>query len=261
MPLAARAVFLPDLFATSLQERAAQPALDVEIDGRLETFTFGALNERSNRLVKELQARGVQPGDRVALFLPNGVAFLDAFIACLKLGAIVVPVNVLYRERELSHILADAEPRAVITTGELAAHVPPHVPRWIADELGDAALRQDAPLEVVRRSPDWPAAIVYTSGTTGRAKGAVLSHANFAANAGNLVTCWKIPRTIAISPRSRSFTCTASETACAAGSRAGVTCVSSNASTPSARRMVHRMAPDAVFRRADDVLPPARLAA
>ena len=185
-------MFLPDLFAVSLQDRATQPALDVEIDGRLETLTFGALDERSNRLVHELQSRGVQPGDRVALFLPNGVTFIDAFIACLKLGAIVVPVNVLYRERELSHILADAEPRAVITTRELAAHVPTHVPRWIANELNEAAQRQDATLDLVRRSPDWPAAIVYTSGTTGRAKGAVLSHANFAVNAGNLVTSWEI---------------------------------------------------------------------
>lgn len=185
-------MFLPDLFAASLRERAATPALDVDLGGRLETLTFGALDERSNRLAKELQSRGVEPGDRVALFLPNAVAFIDTFLACLKLGAIVVPVNVLYRERELSHILADAEPRAVVTTSELAAHVPTHVPRWIADELGAAAHARGTALELVRRSPDWPAAIVYTSGTTGRAKGAVLSHGNFAVNASNLVTCWHV---------------------------------------------------------------------
>lgn len=185
-------MFLPDLFAASLRERASDPGLDVEIRGRLETLTFGALDERSNRMVQELQSRGVQPGDRIALFLPNGVEFIDAFIASLKLGAIVVPVNVLYRERELSHILADAEPRAVITTSELAAYVPPSVPRWIAEELGRAALRRETELEIVRRASDWPAAIVYTSGTTGRAKGAVLSHLNFAVNAGNLVTSWEI---------------------------------------------------------------------
>lgn len=192
VPLTARSMFLPDLFAPSLRARAADPALDVDGGAGLETLTFGALDERSSRLALQLQARGVEPGDRVALFLPNGIAFIDAFLACLKLGAIVVPVNILYRERELSHILADAAPRAVVTTSELVAHVPPHVPRWIADELGEAALRHEVTLDVVRRSVDWPAAIVYTSGTTGRAKGAVLSHANFAVNAGNLVASWEI---------------------------------------------------------------------
>jgi malonyl-CoA/methylmalonyl-CoA synthetase len=185
-------MFLPDLFAQSLKERANESALDTEIDGRLQTLTFGALDERSNRLAAELAARGVTAGDRVVLFMPNSVAFIDSFLATLKLGAIVVPVNVLYRERELTHILGDAEPRAVVTTDELAAYLPPHVTRWTARELS-AAAETRAPLEkLVRGAADWPAGIVYTSGTTGRAKGAVLSHANFAVNARNLVSSWRV---------------------------------------------------------------------
>lgn len=187
-------MFLPDLFALSLRGRAKEPALDVEIDGRLTTLTFGDLDARSNRLAAELRSRGVEPGDRVALFLPNGVPFIDAFLACIKLGAIVVPVNVLYRERELTHILADAEPRAVLSTSELGAYLPAQGNRWIADEIESAAASRDAAFEVVRRAPDWPVAIVYTSGTTGRAKGAVLSHGNFAINALNLVDCWGVAK-------------------------------------------------------------------
>jgi malonyl-CoA/methylmalonyl-CoA synthetase len=185
-------MFLPGLFAQSLKGRAREPALDTEIDGRLQTLTFGDLDERSNRLAAELEARGVTAGDRVVLFMPNGVAFIDAFLATLKLGAIVVPVNVLYRERELTHILGDAEPCAVITTDDLAAHIPPYVTRWAANELSAAAAAQTPLGALVRRAPDWPAGIVYTSGTTGRAKGAVLSHANFAVNAQNIVTSWRI---------------------------------------------------------------------
>ncbi len=185
-------MFLPDLFAQSLKGRAHEPALDTEIDGRLETLTFGALDERSNRLAAELEARGVVAGDRVVLFMPNGVTFIDAFLATLKLGAIVVPVNVLYRERELTHILGDAEARGVITTDELAAHIPPHVTRWTASELSASAASRAAVDTFVRCAADWPAGIVYTSGTTGRAKGAVLSHANFAVNARNLVSSWQV---------------------------------------------------------------------
>ncbi|MGQ0642130.1 MAG: class I adenylate-forming enzyme family protein [Gemmatimonadaceae bacterium] len=185
-------MFLPDLFAAVLRDRAREPALDYEIGGRLTTLTFGEIDARSHRLAAELSARGVAAGDRVALFLPNDVAFIDAFLACLKIGAIVVPVNILYRERELTHILTDAEPRAVITSSDLAAHLPSTVARWLAAELQAAAQRHAPTLEIVRRPATSPVAIVYTSGTTGRAKGAVLSHGNFAVNAANLVLKWRI---------------------------------------------------------------------
>ncbi|MGQ0537810.1 MAG: class I adenylate-forming enzyme family protein [Gemmatimonadaceae bacterium] len=185
-------MFLPDLFALSLQGSADRAALDADADGRLRTFTFGDLDERSNRLAAELRARGVEPGDRVALFLPNCVPFIDAFLACLKLGAVVVPVNVLYRERELGHIIADAAPRGIITTAPLASHLPGGTPCWEAGALSGAAAQRVERLDFVRRDAGWPAAIVYTSGTTGRSKGAVLSHRNLAVNAVNLVACWQI---------------------------------------------------------------------
>ncbi|HJU73807.1 MAG TPA: AMP-binding protein [Gemmatimonadaceae bacterium] len=183
---------LHDLFAASLKGRASAPGLDVEVDGELRSLTFGEIDARSHQLAAEFAARGVQAGDRLALFLPNGIDFIDAFLAAVKLGAIVVPVNVLYRERELTHILADASPRALITTKELLDHVPQGTEKWLSADLQTAARRHPAHDSVVRQAPDAPAAIVYTSGTTGRAKGAVLSHRNFAFNATSLLSCWRI---------------------------------------------------------------------
>jgi len=101
---------LLDLFDLSLLGRRDVPALEHErADGTVETLTFGALDARSNRLARLLERRGVQPGDRLALYLPNRAEFIDLFLACVKLGVIVVPINILYREREIAHIVSDAE--------------------------------------------------------------------------------------------------------------------------------------------------------
>lgn len=184
---------LLDLFDHSLVSRRDSVALEYHDEGgALVTLTFGALEERSNRLARALAGRGVAQGDRLALLLPNGVAFIDLFLACLKLGVIVVPVNVLYREREIAHILQDAEPVAVVTTPALRPALPAGSAVWDAGDL----LREAHGLDGERRrralDGEAPALIVYTSGTTGRSKGAVLTHNNCMANALALVTCWRI---------------------------------------------------------------------
>ncbi len=66
-----------------------------------------------------LDRRGITQGDRVCVYLANRIEMIDLFLACVKLGAIFVPINILYREREMSHILADAEPKLLITEKEL----------------------------------------------------------------------------------------------------------------------------------------------
>jgi malonyl-CoA/methylmalonyl-CoA synthetase len=172
---------LTQLFDLTFQERRGEPAL--EFASR--TYTFGEIDDRSNRMAALFRARGLETGDRVCVYLSNCVELIDIYLACVKLGVIFVPINILYREREILHILADAEPRAVIA----AQDVPGAVPVWRVEKLETPA---QAERPSVALEGDSPAALVYTSGTTGVSKGAILTHNNFAANALNLNACWGI---------------------------------------------------------------------
>jgi malonyl-CoA/methylmalonyl-CoA synthetase len=184
---------LTDLFDRSLVGRRDAPALECDRpDGTRATFTFGELEARSNRLARVLALRGMVRGDRLAFYLANRVEIIDLWLACAKLGVIVVPVNVLYREREIRHILGDAEPSAVVTTTAGFAEFPPSAQRWDVDALFAEAEAQPAERPTPVRGDDIPAALVYTSGTTGASKGAVLTHGNFAVNALALTECWRI---------------------------------------------------------------------
>jgi malonyl-CoA/methylmalonyl-CoA synthetase len=200
-------MLLGDLFDLSLVGRAERPALDVDVaGGGVRTFTFGEINQRAARMATALRRRGIAPGDRVAVRLTNRVEFIDLFLACVRLGAVIVPINVLYREREIAHIVADADPAAIVTDAEsldlFAVGSSPSGPRpsalgprsSVVDVRVLAQEADAAPASTVRPDLDGdaPAAIVYTSGTTGRSKGAVLSHNNFLANTTSIVSCWRI---------------------------------------------------------------------
>ncbi len=187
---------LTDLFNLSLIGRSSVTALEYEdAAGRLASLTFGEIDTRSDRVAHLLESRGFVAGDRLGIFLANRVEFIDLVIACLKLGVIIVPINILYRERELAHIVTDAAPRAVVATGDSRAWLPAGTGFIDVEEIAAIAAEKRIVVPVRRAlDGDTPAAIVYTSGTTGRSKGAVLTHNNFAANAVNLLTCWRISR-------------------------------------------------------------------
>jgi malonyl-CoA/methylmalonyl-CoA synthetase len=178
-------VNLTDLFDLSFRGRRKE--IGLEFDGQ--SFTFGEMDARSNRMANLLLRRGLSAGDRLCVYLPNSIEIIDLFLACVKLRIIFVPINILYREREISHILADADPRALVAaTGGL----PAQVPVWNAATLSSEAVKLADERPQARSDGDTPAALVYTSGTTGVSKGAILTHNNFAANALNLITCWQI---------------------------------------------------------------------
>ncbi len=166
---------LTQLFDLSFELRRDQPGL--EFEGR--TYTFGEIDHRSDQMAECLVQRGLKTGDRLCVYLPNCVEMIDLYLACAKLGVLFVPINILYRDREISHIVHDAEPSAFLRDEDL--------PALRAESAAMPGRRPDVVLD-----GSAPAGIIYTSGTTGTSKGAVLSHDNFSANAINLLACWRI---------------------------------------------------------------------
>lgn len=181
-----------DLLQSALAARAGAPALECQYRGALRQFTFAEVDARRARLAAVLSARGLAAGDRLAFYLANRIEIIDLWLACATLGVIVVPINVLYRDREIRHILADASPKAVVTTAELADALPPGTIAWTVEAL-DAGATSAAPLQGSwQTTADTPASLVYTSGTTGLAKGAILTHGNFVANGQAITKAWRI---------------------------------------------------------------------
>ncbi len=137
---------LTDLFDFSLRARTDAAALEFAD----ETYTFGNLDDRSNRLAQFLIAQGFVPGDRLSVYLANCVEMIDVYLACVKTGIIFVPINILYRDREISHILRDAEPRAVVSD----APIPSSVPVWTRADLRIAMETSPAIRPAVRLDGD-----------------------------------------------------------------------------------------------------------
>ncbi len=153
-------------------------------------LTYGELDERSARVAGLLAAHGVEPGDRVGLILPNVAEFPVLYYGVLRAGAVVVPMNPLLKAREVEYYLGDSGARLVFAWHQIAdeaakgaeaagAGVVPVVPAAFGRLLDESAPRA----AVAGRADDDTAVILYTSGTTGRPKGAELTHANLVRNA------------------------------------------------------------------------------
>lgn len=178
---------LLDLFDGARRDRGRAPAVN--------GVPYDELHQGALRVQGRLAERGLKAGDRLALFCENRLGFVYGYLAALRLGAAVVPVNVLYRAAELEHVFSDARPSLALVSAQTAGHLDElalgvtsvtadDVEAW-AEDRGIAAAPTAAPRD------DDLALILYTSGTTGRSKGAMLTHGNLAAIAVQVVAAWR----------------------------------------------------------------------
>ncbi|WP_192179304.1 malonate--CoA ligase [Mesorhizobium amorphae] len=168
-------------------------------DGR--SITYGDMLAQSAQLAHALVQLGVRPDDRVAVQVEKCPEAIFLYLACLRAGAVFLPLNTAYTLAELGYFFGDAEPRLVVCDPAKAADIGPLAEASGAavatlgskgeGSLTESASHQPKEFRDVAREPDDLAAILYTSGTTGRSKGAMLSHDNLASNARVLVEHWR----------------------------------------------------------------------
>lgn len=188
-----------ETFAVRMRDRGDADFITTR-EGR--HYSYRDALDASARLAGVLKALGVAPGDRVAVQVDKSPEAILLYLACLRMGGVYLPLNTGYTTEEIRYFLSDAEPALFICRPEALTEA-----RTVARETGCPAVEtlgtaadgslltqaeQTEPCEPIesRREEDL-AAILYTSGTTGRSKGAMLTHRNLGSNAATLKEAWR----------------------------------------------------------------------
>lgn len=187
-----------ELFRSRFPEDRSRPVIET---GGGRVYSYADLEDASGRIARLLADLGVSPGTRVAVQVDKSPETIFLYLACLRAGAVFLPLNPAYQGRELEYFFADAGPRVVICRPEAEEGLRPIAGRTAVEHLFtlDAAGGGTLMDRCAGLSPDFPtmaragddvAALLYTSGTTGVSKGAMLSHRNLGANALALHRAW-----------------------------------------------------------------------
>jgi len=162
-------------------------------------YSYGMINRQANRVANALLSLGIRKGDHVALWLPNCLEFVTTFYGILKIGAVALPMNVLFKAREMEFLLSNSASRAIIMHAEglpILNEIRPGLP-GLKEVIATGSHGSDdgflsfeeiraqggETFRTVDMTPDETATILYTSGTTGNPKGAMLTHLNLFLNA------------------------------------------------------------------------------
>ncbi|PQA87435.1 AMP-binding protein [Hyphococcus luteus] len=173
-------------------------------DGR--SLSYGEMDARSAQMAGALRALGASPGDRIVMQVDKSPKNIALYLGAMRAGLVYVPLNTAYTAEEVRYFLEDAAPKIFVCTREShdqLAHVAKeagvdHVLTLTADGAGtlcDAAFAAKPDETIVPRAETDLAVILYTSGTTGRSKGAMLTHENLASNAATLNALWEFSET------------------------------------------------------------------
>ncbi|WP_047983106.1 class I adenylate-forming enzyme family protein [Ornithinibacillus californiensis] len=161
-----------------------------------DSWTYNELHERANKIANFFLTNGVKSGDRVAILAPNHIGYLDFFFACMRIGAIFIPLNWRLGKDELTYVLQDSKPKIVgvaplfrdkVEDMDVDTEIIDIAGNHYCDSLPyerhsfDSHVKEEAPL-----------AMIYTGGTTGRPKGVVLSHRSILWNALNTIVSWDL---------------------------------------------------------------------
>jgi malonyl-CoA/methylmalonyl-CoA synthetase len=185
-------------FARVFAKHAGQTAFRTADGQRL---SYGDFARQVARMANALVSLGVKPGDRVMAQIEKSIENVALYLACLKAGAVFNPLNTAYTAAELDYFIGDAEPAVVVIPSDKLAKLEPIAKKHAvgavmtleadgSGSLSDLAKRQSDAHETVARSDKDLAALLYTSGTTGRSKGAMITHENLSSNAHVLHAYW-----------------------------------------------------------------------